>query len=450
MTDDSQRPTPEILDAVREVEAEAAGGAEALCMAAMLAPSPLPYDFALALEGTLHNPSLANPAAAFFAATATLDELVTRSLVLADVASQTFTLPDDVRAAILGSLSDEDKYLWASRAAYGLNLILPDAAPDQWPAYEWLMPHVLACRDLAADMGLATEATGRVLHQAGHALHYRQRHREGAALLESALAVDMALKGKEHPDICADLEAIGTVLWAGGDLERAERALASCLELQKIVFTPDNPVTASVLNSLGVVRQQRGLLDRAEEAFRECLRVLTLAHGEGHPAIASCLSNYALLCEAAGKPGEALRLAERALEINRALHGEDHPEVASDLNTVALLHESLGNDAAAEDHFRQSLAARRRLFGTDHPETAQSLCNLALLLDKLDRTNESAELYERGLAAYEATLGPTHPLMEAALDNYLRLLETTGRRPKDDHLRARAEARLRQIVERAD
>jgi len=449
VTDNQQRPTSEILAAVREVEAEAAGGAEALFMAAMLAPSPLPYDFALAIEGTLHNPSLANPAAAFFAATAILDGLVTRDLVLADTDTQTFTLPDDVRAAIQASLTDEDRRLWAARAAYGLNLTLPDAAPDQWEAYEWLMPHVEACRELVETLGLATEAANRVLHQAGFALHYRQRHREAAALLDAALAVDVALKGREHPDICADLEGIGTVLWSAGDLERAEHAFASCLELQKIVFTEGNPVTASVLNSLGVVRQHLGRLDQAEEAFRQCLRVLTQAHGEGHPAIASCLSNLALLCEATNRPDDALRLAERSLEINRALYGEDHPEVAADLNTVALLHESLGHTAEAETHFRASQAVRERVFGSEHPETAQSLCNLALLLDRHGRSDEAAELYERGLAAYEAALGPTHPLMESALDNYLRLLETTGRRPASDHLRARAEARLRRIVERA-
>ncbi|MEF2231760.1 MAG: tetratricopeptide repeat protein [Pseudodesulfovibrio sp.] len=448
MTDDQERPT-DIPAAIREVEAEAAGGAEALFMAAMLAPSPLPYDFALSVEGTLHNPSLTNPAAAFFAATATLEGLVTRGLALTDADNQTFTLPDDVRDTIRSGFSPEDTLLWAARAAYGLNLILPDAAPDQWPAYEWLMPHVLACRDMADGLGLATEAANRVLHQAGFALHYQQRHREAAALLDAALAVDVALKGREHPDICADLEGLGSVLWSGGDMERAEHAFASCLELQRAVFTEDNPVTASVLNSLGVVRQQRGRLDLAGDAFRECLRVLTLAHGEGHPAIASCLSNYALLHEAAGRPDEALRLAERALEINRALYGEDHPEVAADLNTVALLHEGLGHDAEAEAHFRDSLAARERIFGAEHPETAQSLCNLALLLDKRGRADESAALYERGLAAYEAALGPTHPLMESALDNYLRLLRATGRRPKDDRLRARAEARLRRIVERA-
>lgn len=440
----------DIPAAVREVEAEAAGGAEALYMAALLAPAPLPYDFALAVEGTLHNPALANPAAAFFAATAMMDPLVTRGLAHADADARTFTLPEPVRRAVLDSLTDAERLTWAGRAVYGLNLSLPDAEPEAWPVYERLMPHVLACRDLVETLGLRTEAANRVLHQTGFALHYQNRHREGAALLDVALTVDVDLKGAEHPDVCDDLEGLGTVLWAARDLGRAERAFASCLALQQRIFTEDNPVTAPIRNSLGVIRQTLGRLDEAEADFRACLRVLTRAHGETHPAVAACLSNLALLLEAADRPAEALDAAERALAVNRALHGDDHPETASDLNTTALLLDRLGRPEAAETRFRESLAARGHCFGPDHPETAQSLCNLALFLHRAGRADEAAPLYERGLAVYEAALGPRHPLLEQALDNYLRLLETTGSLPTDDRLRVLAEARLKRIVQRAD
>lgn len=448
MSHSANRSSEAILALVKEVEEEAAGGAEALFMAAMLAPSALPYDLALAVEGAVHNPSLANPAAAFFAATATMEPLVARELVDVDPDAQAFAVPEDVRLALRENLSPEDALDWAGRAVYALNLILPDAEPEHWDTYRWLMPHILACRELVADLGLNTAAANRVLHQTGFSLYHRQRFAEAADFLEAALAVDLALKGRQHPDICADLEGLGTVLWSGRDLERAENAFASCLELQKTIFTEDNPMAAPVLNSLAVVRQAMGKFDQAEADFRECLRVLTRTHGEGHPAIASCLSNFALLCEAMGKPQEALRLAERSLAINRETYGGEHPEVAADLNTVALLHESVGNDEEAEKFFRESLAVREKLFGEDHPETGQSLCNLALFLDTRGRHDEALFFYERGLAIYENALGPDHPLMESTLDKYILLLEKTGARPSDDRLRATTEARLRRIVEK--
>lgn len=449
MSDTPVRTKEEILAAVREVESESAGGAEALFMAAMLAETPLPYDFALSIEGTPHNPSLINPAAAFFAATATIDPLVTRDLIKIDTDDQIYQLHDDVRAALLDSLDEEQAVLWAGRAIYALNLVLPDAEPQNWNMVQWLMPHVLACRDLVTNLKVETAAANRVLHQAGFSLYHQQKYREAADLLDHALAVDVALKGKQHPDICADLEGLGTVLWAGEDYERAEAAFAGCYALQLEIFTEDNPMVAPILNSLAVVRQSQGKFDEAEATFKECLRVLTKAHGEGHPSIASCLSNLALLYEAMGRNEEALRLAERSLEINREAFGDAHPEVAADLNTVALLSDGLGDHEKSEQFFRESLEVRKKLYGSDHPETAQSLCNLALCLDNAGKGDEAADWYEQGLAAYEASLGPGHPLMETALDNYLALLEKTGGRPKSDRLRALTEAKLRAIVERA-
>lgn len=446
---DPTRSRDEILALVKDVESEAAGGVEALFMAAMLAETPLPYDFALSIEGTPHNPSLINPAAAFFAATATIDPLVTRELIKIDADSQLYQLHDDVRTVLRESLSPEEQFNWASRAIYALNLVLPDAEPQNWDTVEWLMPHIIACRDLVTRLNVHTPAANRVLHQAGFSLYHQHRYGEAAELLDHALAVDVALKGKQHPDICADLEGLGTVLWAGEDYPRAEAAFAGCLDLQKEIFTEDNPVTAPILNSLAVVRQSQGKFEEAEATFKECLRILNLAYGEGHPSMASCLGNLALLYEAMGKPDEALRLARRSLEITRKVFGENHPDVASDLNTVALLCDAVGDKQEAETHFRAGLDVRRALYGQQHPETAQSLCNLALFLDNEGRDDEAVSLYEEGLAAYEATLGPNHPLMESALDNYIMLLTRTGARPANDTLRQLTEAKLRAIVERA-
>lgn len=449
MTETLPRTSEEILALAKEVEAESPGGAEALFMAAMLAETPLPYDFALSMDGAMHNPALINPAAAFFAATATIDPLVDRELIKTDVDAQIYQLHGDVREALLNSLSDEAKADWAGRAIYALNLVLPDAEPENWPTVEWLLPHVAACRDLVTGFGVTTAAANRVLHQAGFSLYHQKRYHEAAELLDHALAVDVALKGRTHPDICADLEGLGNVLWAGQELERAEAAFAGCLELQKDVFTDGNPVTAPILNSLAVVRQAQGKFEAAEKTFKECLKVLTAVSGEGHPAIASCLNNLALLYDAMGRKNDALKLGLRSLEINRSVYGDEHPDVAADLNMVALLYEATGKKEEAEHSFRESLSVRRKLYGEQHPETAQSLCNLALFLDNAGQNQEAAELYEQGLAAYEAALGPGHPLMESALDNYIFLLEKSGVRPASDHLRQLTEERLRTIVQRA-
>ena len=448
MTDQSPNRSPKaILAAVREVEQEAPGGAEALFMAAMLADSALPYDFALSTDGTPHNPALFNPAAAFFAATAIVDPLIARDLIVVDADNQIFALRPDVREALRGSLDEETAAEWGGRAVYGLNLILPDAEPQNWPTVEWLMPHVMACRELAVDRGVSTVAANRVLHQAGFSLYNQQRFKEAADLLESALTVDVAVKGNQHPDIVADLEGLATVYWAGNDLPRAEATFLDCLELQQEVFTENNPTMAPILNSLAMVRQSMGRPDEAEATYRDCIGLLEAGQAAESPAMADCLNNLALLLEGLDRPAEALDLAARSLEINTAVFGEHHPETAASHNLVALLHDRLGNRPVAEAHFRKSLDIRRRTYGPEHPETAQGLCNLALFLEQSGRDEEAFEAFEQGLDGYEACLGPYHPLMEPALENVVELLERIA--ASDSDLRQRAEDRLRRIVERA-
>lgn len=448
MTQTRDDRSPEaILDLVREVEREAPGGAEALFMAAMLADAPLPYDFALSMDGTPHNPALVNPAAAFFAATALMDPLVGRDLVEADADHQVFALPAEVRQALRGSLDPEQAAEWAGRAVYALNLALPDADPQSWPLVEWLMPHILACRDLAAGLGVNTAAANRVLHQTGFSLYYQRRHKEAAELLEAAMAVDVALKGGQHPDIAADLEGLATVYRAGEDLPRAEAAFNACLDLQREIFTENNPATAPVLNGLAMVKQARGDLAGAEAALNDCLAVLRASNEERHPAAASCLHNLALLLDALDRPEEGLKRALESLDLTAALYGEHHPETAASHNLAGLLFERLGKDPEADAHFRKSLSIRSRAYGEDHPETGQALCNLALFLDDRGRTEEAFDCFERGFTAFERSLGPGHPYMEEALDNLVAFLERTA--SSGSPLRERAGARLKLIVERA-
>ncbi|XXJ21348.1 tetratricopeptide repeat protein [Desulfovibrio caledoniensis] len=448
MTDTRDDRSPEtVLDLVREVEREAPGGAETLFMAAMLADAPLPYDFALSVDGTPHNPALVNPAAAFFAATALMDPLVGRDLVMADADHQVFALPGDVRQALRRSLDPEQAAEWAGRAIYALNLALPDADPQQWPMVRWLMPHVLACRDLVAELGVHTAAANRVLHQTGFSLYYQQRHQEAAELLEAAMNVDVALKGGNHPDIAADLEGLATVYWAGNDLARAEAAFNACLDLQREILTENNLATAPVLNGLAMVRQARGDLAGAEAALNDCLAVLRAADQERHPAAASCLHNLALLMDALDRPGQGLQHALQSLELAAELYGERHPETASSHNLAGLLFERLGKDPEAEAHFRKSLSIYGGAYGEDHPETGRALCNLALFLDNRGRTEEAFDCFERGFAAYERSLGPDHPYMENALDNLVSFMERTA--SSDSPLRGRARERLKLIVEKA-
>ncbi|WP_187170522.1 tetratricopeptide repeat protein [Salidesulfovibrio onnuriiensis] len=279
-----------IRKTIQELRDKSPMAAEVLCMGAFLADAPLPTEFALHIEGGMHSPALLNPAAAVFAMAATLDPLLSGGLALSDGELQTFSIPPEVRQAVLELLSAEERLEWAARACYVLNLSLPDAEPGNWYAAEPLMPHVEACFGLV-EQGVRSVAANRVLHQAGFFLFQQERFDQAVRYLEAALAVDVDVKGEKHPDIAADHEGLGMVRLAAGDLDGAEREYLACIKLREEIYTQDNPMLAPALDGLAYTLLASGRTAEAVRQWGRAASIMERVSGGEHPFVAACREN---------------------------------------------------------------------------------------------------------------------------------------------------------------
>lgn len=445
MTDTADFLSPEaIVQAVRAIEADSPLSVEVLCMAVMLAPEPLPLDFALTLDGASHNPALLNPAAAIFAVAATLDPVLNSGFMEQDLATDTLSVPEHVRRALRESMTPEQARDWASRAMYALNLVLPDVDQEIWDRVDFLLPHVRVCADLVRELGVNTAAANRVLHQTGYALHMQDRNEEAVPFVEAALNVDVAVKGEMHPEIAGDYEGLGMVCLAAGLSEKAAGALERSLHVYEAVFTENNPAMAPVLNMLGVVRMRLGEFDAAARCLERC-RVVLEAGAPDDPALATCLTNLAHAREALGQQAEARVLAEAALPLMEDLAGPESPVLLELLYLLARLHLANGDADRAEQAHDRAVRVATGAFGPDTVMTSRALCLRGLFLDTVGRRDEALEGFRAGLAVLqgELSLGPDTP--DEALDLCVDLLE----RVRDhDGLRELAHAALHQVVSR--
>lgn len=273
-----------------ELREQSPMAAEILCMGVFLADASLPTEFALHIEGGMHSPALLNPAAAVFAVAATLDPLLSCGLAQSDAESQTFSIPEEVRRAVLELIPEDERSEWAARACYVLNLSLPDAEPGNWCVAEPLMPHVEACFHLV-EQGVRSVAANRVLHQAGFFLFQQERFDEAVRYLEAALKVDVDVKGERHPDIAADHEGLGMVRLAAGDLDGAEREYRACIGLREEIFTPDNPMLAPALDGLAYALLAGGRTDEAVGHWERAASIMERASGGEHPFVTACREN---------------------------------------------------------------------------------------------------------------------------------------------------------------
>jgi tetratricopeptide (TPR) repeat protein len=153
-------------------------------------------------------------------------------------------------------------------------------APQNWPRWAALLPHVLAAADhfTALPAGQQDEARGDaswLLDRAAAYLRVRARLAQARPLAERALAITEAAHGPDHPDVAIQLNNLALILQALGDLGGA-----------------------------------RPLAERA-------LAIDEAAHGPDHPDVATGLNNLAIILQDLGDPGRARPLAERPLAIKR-------------------------------------------------------------------------------------------------------------------------------------
>ena len=123
-----------------------------------------------------------------------------------------------------------------------------------WPVCARLLPHALAAGHAEA-LEVASEATGRLLNQAGLYLKGRAEFAEAKAVLERALAIWEKVLGADHPNVATLVNNLGSVLHGLGDLEGARAAYERALAIFERFLGPDHPKTQLVRRNLDSLPQ---------------------------------------------------------------------------------------------------------------------------------------------------------------------------------------------------
>jgi len=215
--------------------------------------------------------------------------------------------------------------------AVALALLRADApgqimsAPQDWPRWAVLLPHVLAATgylDSSADQHRPNTMADAswLLNRAGAYLQVHARFTDAKGLLERALAIDEAAYGPSHQEVAISLSSL-----------------------------------AMVLHDLGQPETARPLQERA-------LAITETAHGPSHPDVAVHLSNLVTILVDLQQPETARPLQERALAIDEASYGPSHPAVAADLKNLATILQDLGQPAAVRRLQERTLAIDEALW----------------------------------------------------------------------------------------
>jgi tetratricopeptide (TPR) repeat protein len=297
--------------------------------------------------------------------------------------------------------------------------------------------------------------------------------------LTVALGLHEAEHGRRSAPVASDLNNLGMLARAAGELEAAERHYRAALDIQASLEHVDVEVHENLLNNLALVlanlgsyeeaerlyeqvvansraRGERGpalattlnnlaLLRRgmhdeeaAEALFREALEILREAYGNEHPRVAACLESLGGVYLSRGEFARAEPMYREALAVRQRVFSGDHPDVATGLNNLGYLLFTKGDLDAAEPYYREALEMRRRLFGDDHPSIARALNNLGLLFQRRGDSSTAEPLYREALELKRRALGERDPSTLLQMGNLAALLRDSGRLDEAEQLSARA------------
>jgi tetratricopeptide (TPR) repeat protein len=147
-----------------------------------------------------------------------------------------------------------------------LSLLRADApeqimgAPQAWPRWAVLLPHVLAATshfDIQGQDAGGADAAG-LMDRAATYLKVHARLAEARPLAERALAITEAAYGPDHPEVATRLSNLAVILrdlgQPAGARPLAERALA----IDEAAYGPDHPTVATLRANLAVITRELG------------------------------------------------------------------------------------------------------------------------------------------------------------------------------------------------
>ncbi|MFD1145508.1 FxSxx-COOH system tetratricopeptide repeat protein, partial [Saccharothrix hoggarensis] len=234
-----------------------------LDLLAWMAPEPVPLDLFTAHPQALPAP-LAEAAADPYGFAETVGTLVGWFLARRSDDEVTIAhrlLQHSLRARTAPTASTQDSMSPASVVQELLAADLPGeivTAPENWPRWRALLPHVLAVYENTTTIPSTTGHTVWLLDRAATYLQTHGAPSQALSLFERALAIDEAVYGPDHPEVATRLNNLGHVLSDLGRPGDAQPLLERALAITEAAYGPDHPEVATRLNNLGHVLSDLG------------------------------------------------------------------------------------------------------------------------------------------------------------------------------------------------
>jgi tetratricopeptide (TPR) repeat protein len=401
---------------------------------ACMAPEPIPLNLFRGgrnIEITPElDPVLRDP---LLLARATRD-LSKLSLVRLDHKTATLQMHRLMQNVIVARMDPEEQARMTRAAHLLLTTAKPGApaSPDQWPAYQAILPHVIASgavessdawvRDLVYDMVFF--------------LYYWGAHESGAAQARLAWSAWRAQSGDEDLHVIRITKLLGFYLRLLGRPDEAvvhnERALA----ISRGAQIPDEELIDSMWQMAGALRYKgeiQAACDLDEEAFTRASDLF----GPEDPATLSAAHDYCVSLRVGGRFDTARGIDEETARQRELLYGPASGLTLNTLGGLAIDIREAGDYLGAHALQESNYQAYVNHFGETNASTIRAALNLAVCRRRAGVTEGGTALAEQTLDRFTTRYGlnntdalgaATHAMVERRLNGDLAGSRELGER----------------------
>jgi hypothetical protein len=239
-------------------------------------------------------------------------------------------------------------------------------APDAWPAWARVLPHVLALAAKHISGWYMSEVAADAVWYLTRSGHYQEALDLGRLLRYWSAYADV------FPYVLHAASALAAAHRALGQHDQARLLDEDRLARHRRLRGADSGEALAAATDLACDLHGLGEYQAARELDEETLTRSKQALGRDHPVTLTSAHNLAFDLRALGSHQAASRLARDTLERRRRVLGGDHQDTLTSAASLAAILRDLGQFQAAWELDRDTLTRRRRALGESHPHTLQS------------------------------------------------------------------------------
>ncbi|MDT0395139.1 MULTISPECIES: FxSxx-COOH system tetratricopeptide repeat protein [Streptomyces] len=381
------------------------GARQLLDICASMAPEPIPRSILRGGRGVNITPEVDPLLRESVKLSRAVRDLSQFSLVKTDPRTDTLQMHRLLQTVLLAKLSPEQRRAMREAAHQLLSAakLGHHASAQEWPAYQALLPHILASQAAgSSDTYVRELVTDTVFF-----LYYWGNHEGAADLARQAWSAWLADSGEEDGHVIRIAKSLSFTLLQRGQIDEAIPLAERALEVSRhIEVDPEDLVDS--LCALADARRHQGRFTEARDLGEEATTLARTQFGADDQITLRATHSWGVDLRLCGQFDEALALDQENARQRESLFGPTSFLTLNTLNALSIDMRESGDYPGARD-FQEDVHLRARVaLGEDNTLTLRAARNLAVCRRRDGALDEARELTEDTLRRFVARYGRRH------------------------------------------